>query len=621
MRHPVIGLAATALAGLFWANCGGSEFTGTGAAGSASVDGGLGGTGGSGASSGSGGTGASAGSGGSGETGGTGAAAGAGGTGGTGGTGATGGSGATGGAGGTGGSGATGGAGGAGGTGGTAPCTLPMAECDNDPATVCETNTDTSLNNCGACSHACAPVYQAQPSCTGGTCVPVCNGGYADCDGVYGNGCEARLSSDIANCGHCGTVCQAQANQTATCASGSCGAVCNQGWADCNGGTDGCETRVFTDPNNCGTCGHECNFPPNTNSSCQNGSCVLDKTCKTGFADCNGDMTDGCETDLNNTTSCGFCGHNCLGSACHGGVCDPTVIASFQGSPWSVVVDATNVYWVNKGLETQNTGSVMMRPKDLTSGLSYVSQTNEAQPMWLAQDGEFLYWTATDAVRRVKTDGTALGDFASSPGRNVGIATDGTYCFWTGGNSTKSWVRRQLLISSNPTPAETILSSGQSKTQGVAVDATTGVVFWAADNNIVKASNPTGTNWTVVTLASNQSAPESVSLLGANVYWTNSGTAPLLPIRKTSAAGGGSVLDVTGPASSHMMAIRDDVLYWTEGVTGQTTGRVMRVPVNVSGAVPVALAVNQAFPHGIAVDDTYVYWTTLDGNTVARVAR
>jgi hypothetical protein len=50
-------------------------------------------------------------------------------------------------------------------TGGSAACAPPMAECDLNPATVCETNTQTDATHCGSCSNHCT-----YPVCTAGSC-------------------------------------------------------------------------------------------------------------------------------------------------------------------------------------------------------------------------------------------------------------------------------------------------------------------------------------------------------------------------------------------------------------------------------------------------------------------
>ena len=80
--------------------------------------------------------------------------------------------------------------------------------------TPCTDNTQTDVNNCGACGHVCARVANGVAACKAGVCVVAgCTDPFHDCDGQYDNGCEANLASDANNCNGCGNK----------CASGLCG--------------------------------------------------------------------------------------------------------------------------------------------------------------------------------------------------------------------------------------------------------------------------------------------------------------------------------------------------------------------------------------------------------------
>ncbi|MEZ4299830.1 MAG: fibrinogen-like YCDxxxxGGGW domain-containing protein, partial [Polyangiaceae bacterium] len=77
-----------------------------------------------------------------------------------------------------------------------------------------------------------------------------CEDGFANCDGIDANGCEADLS-DPANCGACGVAC-ANANGTTACNAGACEPTCAAGYADCDGNpANGCEANTKL---TCGTC-------------------------------------------------------------------------------------------------------------------------------------------------------------------------------------------------------------------------------------------------------------------------------------------------------------------------------------------------------------------------------
>jgi hypothetical protein len=78
----------------------------------------------------------------------------------------------------------------------------------------------TDTNHCGGCNTVCTAPQNATSTCSGGTCGVVCDPGFADCDGDPSNGCEANLQGDASNCGTCGHACS---GDKPACASGTCG--------------------------------------------------------------------------------------------------------------------------------------------------------------------------------------------------------------------------------------------------------------------------------------------------------------------------------------------------------------------------------------------------------------
>jgi len=122
-------------------------------------------------------------------------------------------------------------------------------------------------------------------------CEITCAPGWADCDHLVSNGCEVSTTT-TANCGACGAACAAPAHTTPTCLGGACGVGgCVSGWADCNGNsTDGCETSLATSPS-CGACGHVCG----AGQLCHAGVCQA-KVCGDGYCD-PGETTHNCTID------------------------------------------------------------------------------------------------------------------------------------------------------------------------------------------------------------------------------------------------------------------------------------------------------------------------------------
>lgn len=211
-------------------------------------------------------------------------------------------------------------AGGSSATGGAAGCPTGYADCNGDPSDGCETNTLSDPDNCGTCGLTCSSAGGGFV-CDNGVCsVCGCPKGTGDCNHDCSDGCEIDIQNDVNNCGFCGHACSAP-NATAACNQGVCSiGACDIGYVDCNSQySDGCETNVMTDPQNCGGCGKLC---PTTNGTplCQNGNCQQMCCDQPGYADCSGNCN--CVDLGKDPQNCGYCGHACAsGQSCVSGSC------------------------------------------------------------------------------------------------------------------------------------------------------------------------------------------------------------------------------------------------------------------------------------------------------------
>jgi hypothetical protein len=214
------------------------------------------------------------------------------------------------------------------------PCKTGFADCDGDASNGCEVDLLGDAANCGSCGRACPSLPWATTSCTGAACViGGCSPGHDDCDHSVWSGCEADLATNVKNCGACGNVCPAVAHGTPGCAGTKCGVgACDAGYADCDGDpSNGCEVNLANDPLNCAVCGNACPAVANGAPVCSGFSCGIG-SCTSPYADCFGGSTDGCETNLSSAVDhCGSCSkvcpavangtRACTGSACGIGAC------------------------------------------------------------------------------------------------------------------------------------------------------------------------------------------------------------------------------------------------------------------------------------------------------------
>jgi serine/threonine-protein kinase len=147
---------------------------------------------------------------------------------------------------------------------------------------------------------ACAPGFKA----CGGACVSIARPD-------QGCGGESCYSCSVANA-------TPRCNQANRCDI----AVCYQDFDDCDGdASNGCETNLRTDPDNCRGCGRRCPNLAHAQRGCGD-ACTIWR-CDEGFSDCNGVVSDGCEAAVSDDpTNCGRCHHACAaGQKCRRGVC------------------------------------------------------------------------------------------------------------------------------------------------------------------------------------------------------------------------------------------------------------------------------------------------------------
>ncbi len=185
----------------------------------------------------------------------------------------------------------------------------------------------------GCAEPSCAPcaLANAVAGCAAsGQCnIQSCNQGFDDCNSDPSDGCEVNTASDPHNCGSCGQDCSATGGTTNwACIQGKCQiSNCPAGKGDCDGNaSNGCETNLATDAKNCSFCGNDCSAKVrHAAATCSSDTCGYTK-CSAGWADCDGNKANGCEQDVaTDPTHCGGCSTVCNSThgqpACVGSNC------------------------------------------------------------------------------------------------------------------------------------------------------------------------------------------------------------------------------------------------------------------------------------------------------------
>ena len=301
-------------------------------------------------------------------------------------------------------------------------CNPGFADCNGLPADGCEADLSDGMT-CGRCGNRCDEV------CTPAGCAGACTPPLTRC----GTKC-VDLSTSLLACGACGSPCTAPAGGSAACTAGRCEITCGGGLTRCpanhepNSPIVCADTR--NDPGHCGGCGTYCTgHERNAYGACSAGACTI--ACLPGWTQCGA----GCAHLGSDNGHCGMCNHAC-GAAeyCTMGTCRPRaeqVIATGLGKPEDIAVDGDQVFF-----STLTDGGI--HRVAATGGMPSPLTTGQANPVRLAVDSTHVYWASQlgGAVMRVPRGG-GTPEVVASAVSPVAIALDAQNVFWAerGGTS------------------------------------------------------------------------------------------------------------------------------------------------------------------------------------------
>ncbi len=185
----------------------------------------------------------------------------------------------------------------------------------------------------------------------------------------------------------------------------------------------------------------------------------------------------------------------------------PIVLASDQTYPWGIAIDQSNVYWTTLGAPSGGSNGTIMRVP-IGGGPVTTMASGQYDPVAITLAANHIIWSAGDAIMWMAVDGGApeLFAHADSPGN---LAADATYLYWVDVNA----IMKAPLAGGGSTTVE----EGLLPTE-VAADGTQ-VYFGGSDE--LASTLVDGGDWVDLASGLNNGALALVELVGLAVAGPN----------------------------------------------------------------------------------------------------
>lgn len=236
---------------------------------------------------------------------------------------------------------------------------------------------------------------------------------------------------------------------------------------------------------------------------------------------------------------------------------------------------------------------------------------DQRNPFDIAVDADWVYWSATDGLYRVRKQPTStdpwfhkLLDRPNFALRLVALDATSVYVADTAAG--------QVLRVGKDGRSPTVIATG-NRPFAVAVDERNVYFTCSGDGTLQVVPKPGPTSGAPtpprVLARSTGTGDEDMwglALDAENVYWADAKAGKVFKMAKVGGPGGAPMLLATRTARLYALALDDTNVFFREGDNG--AGKVLAVP-KAGGAAVELQAQRQQFPRGIAADASGVYWT------------
>ncbi len=283
---------------------------------------------------------------------------------------------------------------------------------------------------------------------------------------------------------------------------------------------------------------------------------------------------------------------------CTPDTCVPDTLAAGLYMPAAIAVDDTNVYYSDQT-------SVVALP--LAGGAPLSLASGQGLPTSLALDAGRLYWTnfTEGTLRAVSVAGSSSTVLVSGQSYPQFVAVAGGEVYWVNSPGYPDSVSVVAQDGGEPS----VLYSTANSIASIAADAS-GAYFTVGgdpsspESGALMHVSPAGDE--IVTLADGQSSPRDVAVRDGQIYWVTGEQLSEQTLLRMPATGGTPTALVTSAGIGGLAVDASSTYFATASTSLDPNGSLSWLPL--VGGEPSVLVAGVSLVSGIALDRDFVYW-------------